>query len=281
MNYPLFKKLGWIPLIWFFIFLILPLLLVLVVSLQSRGPFGGIEWTWTLGNYSRSFQLVYFEIFVRSLALAGMTTVLCLFVGYPMAWAMATSSQKMRSLLLFLLALPFLMNLIIRVFSLRLLVGYDGPLQSALRHFEIAHNSFAFTQNQALVLVGMLTTYLPFMVFPLYAALEKFDYAQVEAIYDLGGGPWDAFFKVIVPGTRNALINGSLLVFIPAMGEFIIPDLLGGAKNMLIGNLITEQFLKARDWPFGAALSVLFVFSLLIIVWTVSRFGGPRGATKT
>lgn len=281
MNSRLFKNLGWIPLSWFLFFLIAPLLLVLVVSFQSRGPFGGLEWTWTVSNYVRSFQSVYFEIFLRSLSLAGVTTLLCLFIGYPMAWAMATSAPHMRRLLLFLLAMPFLMNLIIRVFSLRLLVGYDGPVQTFLREVQIPHNAFVFTQNQLLVLIGMLTTYLPFMVFPLYAALEKFDYSQVEATYDLGGSPWVAFFKVILPGTKTAMINGSLLVFIPAMGEFIIPDLLGGAKNMLVGNLITEQFLKARDWPFGAALSVLFISSLLILVYAITTLGSPRGTKKT
>jgi spermidine/putrescine transport system permease protein len=269
--------LGYPSLIWFLLFLVGPLALVLITSFLTRGTYGGIEWTFSADAYVRILNPVYLEIFWQSLKLSLLTTFLCLAIGYPMAWAMATASETRRLTYIFLMSIPFLMNLIIRVFAIRLFVGFDGPLLALLNALHIPNDPYAFSQNQVLVLYGMVTAYLPFMVFPLYSALEKFDFALVEASYDLGGSDWDVLFKVLIPNTRTAIANGCLLVFVPCLGEFVIPDLLGGAKNMLIGNLITEQFLKSRDWPFGSALSVVLILILTLMAFGIQRWGqGPR-----
>lgn len=268
--------LGYPALVWFSLFLLGPLVLILITSFLKRGTYGGIDATFSLAAYGRIFSWVYLEILWESIKLSALTTALCFALGFPMAWAMATAPQSRRMLYVFLISVPFLMNLIIRVFAIRLFAGYDGPVLQLVSFLGIPHDPYAFSQNQVLVLYGMVTTYLPFMIFPLFAALEKFDFALVEANYDLGGTHWDALTKVLIPNTKPAIANGCLLVFVPALGEFVIPDLLGGAKNMLVGNLITEQFLKARDWPFGAALSVVLMLILCGLAFLIVRWGKGR-----
>lgn len=259
-----FRNLFLFPVgLWFLVFILLPLFIVVAVSFATRGTYGGIEWVWTFSNYTRAFSATYLGIFVESFQLALATTALCLVLGVLISWAMATSSPKMRQIYLMAMVLPFLTNLVIRIYAIRLFVGVDGPMQVGLTVLGLPFDAYALTQNKVLVLYGMVTTYLPFMVLPLYGAFEKFDFSLVEAAQDLGAGIWRTLFTVILPNLKKALWAGSLLVFIPSLGEYVIPDLLGGAKNMLYGNLITEQFLKSRDWPFGAALSVLMMLLLL------------------
>lgn len=251
-------------------------MLVLVVSFFQKGTYGGIVPTLDTSNYVRAFSLSYLGILFQSIKLALLTTMGCLLLGLLSAWAIATSSPRLRPILVAMVALPFLTNLIIRIYAIRVFVGFDGPVQWLLQTLQIPFNPFALSQNQFLVFYGMLTTYLPFMILPLYAAFEKFDFSLVEAGQDLGASPFQLLKNVISPNLKQAMISGSLLVFIPCLGEYVIPDLLGGAKNMLFGNLITEQFLKARHWPFGAALSVLLVFILLGFWFVLGRLGSGR-----
>ncbi len=266
--------------LWFLFFLVLPVLMVTSISFFSRGTYGGIEWTFTLDNFQRAFEPVYLKIFWGSVKLSTLTTLICLCLAYPMAWTMAVSKGATRSLLILALAIPFLMNLIIRVYAIKLFVGLDGPLQAVLTAVGLHFDRFAMTQNDVLVTYGMISTYLPFMVFPLYAALEKLDFQMVEAAQDLGAGPLKILVSVIVPNTKTALVSGITLVFVPCLGEYVIPDLLGGAKTMLVGNLITEQFLKARHWPFGAALSTLLIVILFLFPFFLRRLLlKPKGAT--
>ncbi|HAZ11465.1 MAG: spermidine/putrescine ABC transporter permease [Bdellovibrionales bacterium GWA2_49_15] len=271
--------LGLPALAWFVFFLLAPILIVILLSFLKRGTYGGLEWTFQLSNYPRIFEAVYFKIFFESFKLSLITAGMCFALGYPMAWAMATAQRSTRSLLILTMAIPFLTNLIIRVYALRIFLGMDGPVQTVLQFLGVEFDPFLFSQNKTLVLYGMVTTYLPFMVFPLHAALEKFDFTLVEAAKDLGASEWQVLTRVILPNTRLAIANGITLVFVPCLGEFVIPDLLGGAKSMLIGNLITEQFLKTRDWPFGAALSTLLILLLVLIPFTIRRtiVGRRRG----
>ncbi len=259
------KKLVYPAFTWFLLFLIIPLFIVLFVSFLSRSEYGSIQYIFQIDNYARVFQFVYLKIFAASLKLAFLTSFLCLVIGFPIAWVIATSKAQYRPALIMSLAIPFLTNLIIRIYATRLFVGIDGPVQGLMRSLGIPFDEFAFTQNEVLVLYGMVTTYLPFMIFPLYAAFEKFNFSLVEAALDLGASPTRILFKVLLPNMKVAIVNGFILVFIPCLGEFVIPDLLGGAKNMLVGNLITEQFLKARDWPFGAALSMVLILILILM----------------
>lgn len=268
--------LAWPALLWFLSFILIPLIIVVAVSIATRGTYGGFSWSFSIDNFQRSFSASYLGIFLQSLWVAGLTTILCAIIGVLMAWAMATAVPKYRYFFVCAVALPFLTNLVIRIYAIRVFVGFDGPVQSVLTALGIPFDPFSFSQNQWLVYYGMVTTYLPFMVLPLYGAFEKFDFTLVEAAQDLGAGPWQILSNVILPNLKKALISGSILVFVPALGEYVIPDLLGGAKTMLIGNLITEQFLKSRDWPLGSALSVLLVFVLLIVAAVLFKNSGEK-----
>lgn len=263
-------------LVWFVLFILVPLIVVGVVSFSTRGAYGGISWQLSLESYSLAFSATYFGIFIESLQMATATTVSCLAIGILVTWAIATAQAKWRRFFILALALPFLTNLVIRLYALRLFVGFDGPLQQTLTVLHIPFDPFLLSQNKLLVYYGMVTTYLPFMVIPLYAAFEKFDFHLVEAAQDLGAGPWRILRTVIMPNLKKPIWSGSLLVFIPAFGEYVIPDLLGGAKTMLYGNLITQQFLKTRNWPLGSALAVLLMILLLVLALIVFKREGRR-----
>lgn len=273
------NSVSWLGLpatLWFLFFIAGPLFFILLTSLQGRSAYGQIDWNFSAHSYGRILSWNYLKILLSSVALASTTTLLCFFIGFAVAWKIAVASARMQNLWIGLLTVPFLLNLIIRVYAIRIFVGYDGPLVQGLQNIGIIVDPFSFSQNQFLVVYGMVTSYLPFMVFPIYAGFEKFDFALVDAHFDLGGSHWNVAWKVIIPNMRPAIATGILMVFVPALGEFVIPDLLGGAKNMYIGNLITEQFLKARDWPMGAALTVVMIFILGLLSWSILKFGNAQ-----
>lgn len=250
---------AWPAMIWMAIFLVIPVGIVGIYSFLSRGPYGGIVWEWTTQNFVRVFDGLYLRIFWDSFVLASITSASCLVIGYPMAYVMATVSRRWRSILMILLVIPFWTNFVVRTYALKVLVGEQGPLSQWLMQLGWIDEPLAISNSYAMVLFGMITNYLPFMVLPLYVAIDKFDFNLLEAGRDLGASSWNNFWKVLLPLTKSGVITGSILVFTPALGEFLIPDLLGGARMMFLGNLITEQFLKMRDWPFGAALSLLLM----------------------
>lgn len=241
-----------------------PLALVIIVSFATRGTYGGIEWIPQLKNYSQAVQGVYFEIFAKSVLMASGTALFCTTLAFFMAWAMATASAQMRMVWMLILMLPFLTNLVIRIYAIKLFVGIDGPLQAILHSLGVNFDPFYFTANPYLVAYGLITCYLPFAVFPLYSAFEKFDFSLIEAAHDLGAKTSTVMTRVLLPSLKAPLISSFSLVFIPCLGEYVIPDLLGGAKQMLLGNLIVEHFLKSRNWPVGSALSVGVFLTLLV-----------------
>lgn len=248
---------------WFLWFLLIPLSIVLVYSLSTRGTYGGIVFHFNTENYLRATDWIYLKIFWNSFKLATLTSFCCLLIGYPMAYVMATSSRAIRSLLLILVIIPFWTNFVVRAYAMRVLFGELGPLNRLLMSIGFIHEPIAFAQSDFSVWMGMVTNYLPFMVLPLYVSLEKFDFSLLDAAKDLGASSWKVFWRILLPLTRPGIVSGTIFVFTPALGEFVIPDLLGGARTMLIGNLITEQFLKNRDWPFGASLSLLLILIVM------------------
>lgn len=260
---------GW--LLWF---LALPLAFIFVYSVYQRGPYGEVIPTVTLANYARLFDPLYLGIFFKSLTFATFTTVTCALLGFPMAYVMATARPTHRPLLLMLLMIPFLTNFVVRVYAIRILLAAQGPLNAVLMAIGVRVEPVSLNDTGFAVAFGMVTNYLPFMVLPLYVVFEKLDPAFVEAARDLGASGLRIVRRVLLPLSRRGLASGCLLVFVPTLGEFMIPDLLGGARTMLLGNLITEQFLKARDWPFGAALTVLMMLTML------AGFGLQRLATR-
>ena len=258
---------------WFLWFLLVPFVIVLLYSFATKGIYGGITWRLTPENYDRATDWLYLKIYWNSVKLAGATSFLCLLLGYPMAYAMATASARFRNVLLVLVILPFWTNLVIRAYALKVLLGMDGFMNRFLLAAGILTEPFVFEGTQLAVWFGMVTNYLPFMVLPLYVSLEKFDFSLLEAGRDLGASSWQVITRILLPLTKSGIITGFILVFTPALGEFVIPDLFGGAKVMLMGNLITEQFLKTRDWPFGSALSILIIAPILMLVFYEVRRG--------
>jgi spermidine/putrescine transport system permease protein len=250
--------------IWVLLFLAAPLVLTIVMSFARKGAYGLVVYDWTIENYLRMFDALYLRIYFSSIQLALLTVLACLLLGYPMALWMARTSPSRRRLLVMLVMLPFMTNFIIRAHGIKILLADRGPLQALLAPLGLLGPDASLSGGSLSVWFGMVSNFLPFMVLPLYAALERFDFSLVEAARDLGATRWQAFRKIVLPLTSQALISGSILVFMPALGEFIIPDFLGGAKVMLMGNLITEQFLKSRDWPFGATLSVLMLVTVML-----------------
>jgi spermidine/putrescine transport system permease protein len=254
--------------------LVLPLILVTILSFLSRGTYGQVEFRLNLTNYPRLFDPLYAKILGFSLAVGLGTTILCLLLGYPMAYYIARAPARQRSLLLFLILLPFWTNFIIRMYAWMMILRSGGMLDSVLQWAHLTRESLNILYTPTAVMIGMVYEFLPFMVLPLYTSLEKIEQALLEAAADLGAPPWRAFLRVTLPLSVPGMIAGTILTFIPAMGMFVIPDLLGGAKTILIGNVIRNQFLTARDWPFGAAASMILMLLTMLFTLYYTRKAG-------
>ncbi len=251
---------------WLLLFFIVPLLIVLLYSFLERGTYGGITWEFTLRNYQRVTSGLYLGVVWRSIWLALITTVACLLIGYPLAFFIATSSTRWRNALLLLVIIPFWTNFLVRTYAWIVLLRTEGVFNVALQSTQLIDEPLTLLFTPFAVTVGLIYGYLPFMILPLYATMERFNFSLVEAAQDLGANDLRTFFRVVLPLTMRGVIAGSLLVFIPAVGAFVTPDILGGAKTLMVGNLIQNQFLKARNWPFGSALSMLLMAVVLVPV---------------
>lgn len=249
------------------LFMLLPLVLVVVLSFLTRGPYGNVVYRLNLGNYSRLMDPLYLRILGYSTWVAFATTVLTILIGYPLAYYIARVPARQRNILLFLILVPFWTNFIIRIYAWIMILRSEGFLNSFLQWTGIIQAPLNILYTPTAVLIGMVYEFLPFMILPLYTSLEKIENAQLESAADLGAPPWKAFLRITLPLSVPGMVAGTILVFIPAMGMFVVPDLMGGAKTVLIGNVIRNQFLTARDWPFGAAASMLLM--LLTIVFTL------------
>lgn len=263
---------------WFIWFLLIPLSIIAVYSVATKGIYGGVVFRFSFDNYVRATDWIYIRILWNSLKLATYTALACLVIGYPMAYVMATAKARMRSILMMLVVIPFWTNFVVRAYALKVLFGQNGPVNALALGLGLIREPVDLANNYFSVGLGMVTNYLPFMVLPLYVALEKFDFSLLEAAKDLGAKPWALLTRILLPLTRAGIITGLIFVFTPALGEFVIPDLLGGSRTMLIGNLITDQFLKSRDWPFGAALSMLLILVVMASLVVYLRVQQKQGA---
>jgi spermidine/putrescine transport system permease protein len=261
---------------WMVSFIAIPLLLVVVVSFLSRGTYGSIEFSFSFDNFARFIDPLYLKILWKSLVIALFTMVLCLAAGYPFAYFVARAPKKYRTLLLMLIIVPFWTNSLIRTYAWVVLLRTEGFINSYLMKLHIISEPIAMLYNDFAVLIGLVYTMFPFMVLPLYASIEKLDRSYLEAASDLGATPSRSFLKITLPLTMPGVVAGSLLVFIPTLGLFFIPDLLGGSKVQLIGNLIKNQFLTARDWPFGAAASIALTVITFILIAIYLRIAGNK-----
>jgi len=251
-----------------------PLLIIVIYSFLTPGSYGNVVWefswdAWVGVLYSRdifdgTYKLAdaHLSIFWRSVKLALLTTMFCFVVGFPTAWFIATRTPRARTALLFLITIPFWTNLLIRTFAINQIIRNEGILNTALLYLGVIDEPLIIIYSDFAVFLGMTYVYLPLMVLPLFAAIDRFDMRLLEASYDLYATRWQVLRRIIVPIVKPGIIAGSILVFIPALGAYVTPRILGGGRNMMIGNFIELQFGQGRNWPLGAALSV----TLLVIV---------------
>ena len=261
------------------LFFLVPLALVLAVSFLSRGTYGGIEWIATLGNYTSIADPLYLRIFWRSIWMAVLTTVICLALGFPLAYVIAKAPKRWQGALLLLVIIPFWTNFLVRTYAWMFILRTEGLLNTTLAGLGLIHEPLNILFTGTAVLIGLVYGYLPFMVLPLYAALERMDPSLIEAAWDLYAKPFQVFTRVVLPLVKPGVIAGCVLVFIPSLGAYVTPDLLGGARTLMIGNLIQHQYLVVRDWPFGSALSFVLMAGVLAAVLYYLRTGGARSLT--
>lgn len=262
---------GWLllapMLLWLVAFIVVPTCILGVYSFCQRDDIGRVVYEFTWDNYKRVFDTVYLTIFAKSVFYAGLTTLICIILGYPMAYRIARASERWRQKLLFLVMIPFWTSFLVRTYAWITILKREGIMNAFLEYTRLISAPFDMLYTPGAVVVGLVYAYLPFMILPIYGSAEKLDNSVVEAAYDLGAGPIRAFTTVIIPLTKPGILAGSLLVFLPAIGMFAITDLMGGARTPLIGNVIQNQFYQARDWPFGAALGIVFLGMFILTYW--------------
>jgi spermidine/putrescine transport system permease protein len=254
-------------LLWLILFFAVPLVVIVLYSFLTPGPTGNVIWRFSLGNYARLFtESLYVNAYWRSLWIGVVTTVVCLLIGYPLALFIVQRSPRWRSVLLFLVLIPFWTNFLVRTYAWMLLLNNNGVINSFFQTIGLPRQAMLNTTGA--VLTGLIYGELPFMVLPLYASLDRFDFTLLEAASDLGANRTRAFLKVMLPLTMPGVAAGSVLVFIPTVGQFVVSDLLGGAKVDLLGNLLQRLFTRANppNWPLGSAMAIVFMFVLTITV---------------
>ncbi|RKU26585.1 spermidine/putrescine ABC transporter permease [Candidatus Poribacteria bacterium] len=249
---------------WLICFFLLPLSYVFIYSFLERDAHGGIQWTFTIENYIRSIDGLYLQVLWRSITTGFVCTIFCLLIGYPFAYSLAVIRPKYRDILLLLIVIPFWINFLIRTYAWILILRKEGILNSLITSLSLGIQPFELLNTPIAVQIGLIYTYLPFMILPLYASLEQIDFSLIDAAKDLGATPRNAFWQVTFPLSLPGILAGSMLVFIPTVGAFLTPDLLGGGKVSYIGNVIERQFKSALDYPFGSALSILLMCFVLL-----------------
>ncbi|HFQ5142523.1 TPA: spermidine/putrescine ABC transporter permease PotB [Vibrio vulnificus] len=258
---------------WLVLFVLIPNLMIIGTSFLTRDEANLIEMTFTLDNYARLLDPLYVKVLLHSFYMAIVATLICLVVGYPFAYIVAKMPHKWRPFMLFLVIVPFWTNSLIRTYGLKIVLGTQGILNKALLSIGLIDTPMRIMFTETAVMIGLVYILLPFMILPLYSAIEKLDNTYIEAAKDLGANKFQTLTKVILPLTMPGIIGGCLLVLLPALGMFYISDLLGGAKNLLIGNVIKSQVLNARDWPFGAATSIALTIAMAIMLYAYYRAG--------
>ena len=254
---------------WLIFFVLIPNLLVLTVSFLTRDGSDFYALPFTLDNYINLFNPLYAQVVWNSLYMSGIATIICLLIGYPFAFMVSKINPKYRPFLLFLVVLPFWTNSLIRIYGMKVFLGVKGVLNTMLMDMGILSDPIRILNTEVAVIIGLVYLLLPFMILPLYSAIEKLDGRLLEAARDLGANAVQRFFRVILPLTMPGIVAGCLLVLLPAMGMFYVADLLGGAKVLLVGNVIKSEFLISRNWPFGSAISIglTILMALLIFIY--------------
>ncbi|MBP6143792.1 MAG: ABC transporter permease [Proteocatella sp.] len=258
--------------LWMILFVALPMLFIIYISFMSRGVFGDVVYEFSLDSYKTLLDSVYFKVIVKSIRAAFITTVLCLLAGYPFAYYIAKQPKEKASKLIMLIMIPFWTNSLMRLNSWLLLFQTSGPVNSILQSTGIVDAPVGFVYTDGLVMLGMITNMLPFAVLPMYSSIEKLSKSLLEASADLGASRRETFFNITLPLTFPGIFSSIILVFIPSLGIYTVTDMLGGGKVLYIGNIIKNQFGAIRNWPLGAALSVLLIVITGLLIFIYTRF---------
>ncbi len=256
---------------WLVVFVVVPTAFLFVYSFCERDELGRVVFTFTWDNYRRVLDPIYLRIFVHSIGYAALTTVVCVVAGFPVAYCIGRAGKAWRERLLLLVMVPFWTSFLIRTYAWITILKQEGLLNAVLQALPFGWGPVDVLYTPTAVVIGLVYAYLPFMILPIYGSVEKLDGALIEAAHDLGAGPLRVFSAVIFPLTLPGIAAGTLLVFVPSIAMFAITDLMGGARVPLIGNVIQNQFLQARDWPFGAALGVVFMALFAVTYWVLLR----------
>lgn len=259
---------------WLIVLLVVPALSLVALSFAKNGAYGEVVWSLGLQNYARAFQPKYVPVLARTVGFAGATTLLCLVLGYPLAYFLSFRAGKWRNAMIIGLMVPFWTSALVAFYSWMIILGKEGLLNSALMRFGFISAPLGILYTPFSVLLGLVYFYLPFTVLPLYGSLEKVPRSLIEAGYDLGADRWTAFRKITFPLSLPGVVAGALLTFVPCLGDFLTAELLGGPRYYLLGNLISNQFLMAQDWPFGAALTSLLLVGLVGGLWAYRAWEG-------
>lgn len=258
--------------LWMILFVALPMLYIIYISFMSRGVFGDVVYEFSLESYETLLDSTYFKVIVKSIMAALKTTVLCLLIGYPFAYYIAKKPKEVSSRLIMLIMIPFWTNSLMRLNSWLLLFQTSGPVNKFLQSTGFIDAPMSFVYTDGLVMVGMITTMLPFAVLPMYSSIEKLSKSFLEASADLGASKRTTFFRITLPLTFPGIFSSIILVFIPSLGIYTVTDMLGGGKILYIGNIIKNQFGAIRNWPLGAALSVLLIVITGMLIFIYTRF---------
>lgn len=258
---------------WMTIFVIVPLIYVGFMSFMKRGTYGGIDYKFTLENYKTIFDPLYFKVILNSIGIALSSSVICILIGYPFAYYLTKQPIKKRGILIMLIMIPFWTSSMVRTYSWVILLNASGIVNKLLMAIGLTKEPLQLLYNDYAVTVGIVYVLLPFAILPLYSAIEKLDKSLIEASNDLGAKPYATFMKVTLPLTSSGIFASVILTFIPSLGYYFTADILGGGKTLMIGNLIKNQFTTAKNWPFGAAISLVLIAITLLVLYLYSRIG--------
>lgn len=260
--------------LWMLLFILIPNIYIFAMSFMKRGIYGGVEWGFSINNYIGIFQGRYLDIFLQSMLLALETTVICLLIAYPFTMFIVNKSKIVQTVAIAAVTIPFMISSLVRLFAWITLLRTNGVFNTILLNLHLIDQPFNILYTNGAVILGMSYMLLPFMILPIYSSMEKIDSGLIEAAKDLGAKNSKVITNIMLPLTVPGIFAGSILVFIPSLGYFFVSDMLGGSQTILIGNLIRDEFLTARNWPFGAALSIFLIVLTLVAVKIYSKLGG-------
>jgi len=273
LNLPLIVTVGPVS-AWMILLVAIPFIYIFAISFMNKGPYGGVVVGFTLDNFKQVFDPLYLKVFGESLLISALTTIICILIAYPFTYFIAQKSTIKKTVFMAMVIVPFLVSSLIRLFGWINLLRKDGIINSMLLKLGVIHEPLQLVYNTAGVMIGLVYMLLPFMILPLYSSIEKLDKSLLEACSDLGAKPFTSFLRVTLPLTMPGVFAGSILVFIPSLGYFFVTDLLGGNKMQVIGNIIRNQFITARNWPLGAAISIFLIIITLVLVKLYQKSGG-------